>query len=201
NTFGDMGKVLFVVRNPNSAASRILYKLPIATYQAYNYGQKFNSGGTLVGGNLFADLKSYFIGRSFAGYRVSMRRPGGGTGGDYADGGWASSTQGDPYDLNNRRNIFAHWDAPMIAWLESNGYAPDYCTDWDIHRAGNSLLDAHRYKILVSAGHDEYWSDTVRGAESAFMLAGGNIAVFGGNALEWRITYADGDTSFYCNKN
>ena len=53
---------------------------------------------------------------------------------------------GDPPDAHepgSRRQTFAHWDAPLIAWLEGNGYEVDYCTDLDLHQ-DPGLLDALR---------------------------------------------------------
>jgi hypothetical protein len=89
----------------------------------------------------------------------------------------------------------------MISWLESNAYAVDYCTDLDVHqdRTG-TLLDPLKYRLLISVGHDEYWSQEMRDNVSSFVNRGGNVAFFSGNLLPWRIHFCDDDTAFYCDK-
>lgn len=74
--------------------------------------------------------------------RHALHRPGGGTGG----------TPSDIWNFDpSPRQTFVHWDAPFIAWLESNGYELDYCTDLDLHHDGDLELLA-RYRLLVSVG-------------------------------------------------
>jgi hypothetical protein len=95
----------------------------------------------------------------------------------------------DPFDPTPRQT-FVHWDAPFVAWLERAGYRVDYCTDLDLHRDPRLL---ERYALLISAGHDEYWSDAMRAHVEAFTRTGGNLAFFGGNTCWWRIMFDDGD--------
>jgi hypothetical protein len=114
---------------------------------------------------------------------VGLHRPGGGTGGTPYD-----HANFDPFDPTPRQT-FAHWDARFIAWLERAGYAVDYCTDVDLHREGQALLAP--YRLLVSAGHDEYWSDAMRAAVDGHVAAGGNVAFFGGNTCWWRVVFDD----------
>ena len=112
-------KALFVVlsRNPGVTAS-ILYKLPLTTYHAYNYAG---------GGSLYQNHRVSLI--PF-GSKVTMRRPGGGTGGPLPP---SHHDFIDVYDTSSPRQSFAHWEAPFIGWLEANGYAVDYCTDLEVH--------------------------------------------------------------------
>src|SRR5690606_4645314 len=84
---------------------------------------------------------------------------------------------------------FAHWDARFTAWLARAGYAVDFCTDLDLHRDGGALLEP--YRLLVSAGHDEYWSDAMRDAAEGWVRGGGNAAFFGGNTCWWRVAFHD----------
>ena len=51
--------------------------------------------------------------------------------------------------------------APFIAWLERSGYSVAYCSDLDVHRDPTRL---DRRQLLLSVGHDEYWSDEIRQA-------------------------------------
>jgi hypothetical protein len=114
-----------------------------------------------------------------------VHRPGGGIGGTPWDLG-----NFDPFDPTTPRQTFAHWDAPFIAWLERTGYRVDYCTDLDIHGdAGPELLRG--YRLLLSVGHDEYYSDSMRTNVEHFVRSGANVAFFGGNTCWWRITFDD----------
>jgi hypothetical protein len=88
------------------------------------------------------------------GYKVSIRRGGGGLGGVVEDG-----DPPDFYDPSSRRQTFTHWDPPMIRWLNANGYCVDYCTDFDLYQNPNLLAN---YQLMLSVGHDEYWSEEAR---------------------------------------
>ncbi len=177
------GEVLFVVRPPLAGPTApILYKLSWATYHAYN------STGY---GSLYAEaLWSRESPRP--GFKVTFRRPGGGAGGVVQPG-----DPPDAHEPSSRRQTFAHWDAPLIAWLEKHGYAVDYCTDLDLHQDAR-LLDP--YALLLSVGHDEYWSEAMRANLDAFTRGGGNIAYLSGNIGGYRVHLTDGDTAMVCAK-
>lgn len=176
---GRDARILFVVRGaaPDDGA-RVLYKLAWATYHAYNA-----SGGGSVYVNPIRVPHTRFT-------RVTTRRPGGGTGGALS---FPDNT--DVYDPATPREGFAHWDVPFIAWLERNGHAVDYCTDLDLHREPD-LLDP--YTLLLSVGHDEYWSEAMRLHVERFVAGGGNVAFFSANTCWWRIHFVDGETAFVC---
>jgi hypothetical protein len=165
-------KALFVVRSANANTS-ILYKVPLFTYHAYN--QEGNPAHSLYTGAA----------------TVNIRRPGGGTGGTP----WDTYQYPDYYDAyhpgtpqqGSPRQAFAHWDAPFIMWLERNGIVADYCTDLDIHTDDGSLL--WRYGLLLTAGHDEYWSREIRTAVTEYLSNGGNAAFFSGNVCWHRIEF------------
>src|SRR5207249_1659914 len=126
------------------------------------------------------------------GYRVTTHRPGGGTGGGIL------TEPPDYYDPSSSpRQTFTHWDPPFIAWVESHGYRVDYCTDLDLHEDPSLLAP---YRLLLSVGHDEYWSDAMRAHAEQFVANGGNLAFFSGNICWWRIHYTDNDTAFTCDK-
>ncbi|MDQ2800105.1 MAG: malectin domain-containing carbohydrate-binding protein [Armatimonadota bacterium] len=177
---GRDSKALFVVQsaNPGKTAS-ILYKLSLNTFHAYNHAG---------GGSLYRDMVTS---ASPSGYKVTLRRIGGGTGAEIGD------QVVDAYDGTSPRQTFAHWDPAFIGWLERSGYAVDYCTDQDLHENA-ALLSP--YKLLLSVGHDEYWSDAMRANVSSFVQTGGNVAFFSANTCWWRIQYADNNTSIICDK-
>jgi hypothetical protein len=167
---------LFVVRG--EARSALLYKIPLATYHAYNC-----TGGACFYSNPPRSMDP-------PGSRVSLRRPGGGIGGDT----WGAI---DYYDSASPRQTFAHWDAPFIRWLTRHGYAPDFCTDLDLHHDPGL---ARRYRLLLSVGHDEYWTENLRDGVEAFVAAGGNLAFFGANVCWWRIHLAQDATAIVCHQ-
>ena len=168
--------ILFVVRGPGR--SPLLYKIPLATYHAYN----------CTGGGCFYTTQTFS--KDPPGARVSLQRPGGGIGGET----WGAL---DHYDLGSPRQTFAHWDARFIRWLLREGYAPEFCTDFDIHRDPDLLA---RYRLVLSVGHDEYWSETARDRVEAFVTAGGNAAFFGANLCWWRIRVVEGGTAIVCHQ-
>ena len=167
---------LFVVKS-RGVAGKILYKLPVFTYHAYN-----DLGDPR--GSLYT-----------AGYsKLTLRRPGGGVGGRPWDYYFP-----DFYDQSSLRQTFWHWDVPFIRWLERRGFEVDYCTDLDINDNKANFLS--RYRLLLSVGHDEYWSEAMRRNVAAYIEeAGGNVAFFSGNTCFWRVHLVDGNTALMCDK-
>lgn len=146
----------------------LTYKLPVRTYQAYNPA----GGGSLYVNQVWRD-----------GYaEVSIRRPGGGVGGPTAE-------PADVYRPSSPRQTFWHWDAPFLAWAQRVGYGLDVVLDTQLDHAPE-LLDGVR--AVVTAGHDEYWSDTGRRVIEDFVDRGGSLAVLGGNTCWWRADVMDG---------
>lgn len=165
------GRALFVVRRHAGDAAPVLYKLSWATYHAYNA----SGGGSMYQTASFLPAATTTV--------LTIRRPGGGTGGQLS-----FPDAVDFYDESTPREGFAHWDLPMIRWLEREGVAVDFCTDLDLHREPDLLAS---YRLLLSVGHDEYWSAPMRQAVHEFVAEGGNVAFFSGNTSWWRIELAD----------
>ncbi|WP_435018615.1 N,N-dimethylformamidase beta subunit family domain-containing protein [Tundrisphaera sp. TA3] len=83
---------------------------------------------------------------------------------------------------------FRNWELPFVAWAERNGYAFDYCANGDLE-AHPDLLD--RPKLVLSVGHDEYWSAPMRDNLEAYIGRGGNVAFFSGNTCCWQVRSED----------
>lgn len=188
------GKALFVVKNPNpGVASQLLYKIPLFTYQMYNMTQYDGIDGQVHAGAGYPFF-NYHIGDGVGGLWVTLHRPGGGTGGTPWDSVYYGPVVNgiptgnlDPFDPSFRQT-FVHWDAKMIAWLEGNGFRVDYCTDMDIHRDGPlSMLSP--YALVLSVGHDEYYSEEMRDNLESFIANGGNVAFLSGNTSYWRLIF------------
>jgi len=87
------------------------------------------------------------------------------------------------------------WEAPFIAWAEAAGYRLDYAVNNDLE-FHPEVLDGRR--LVLSVGHDEYWSTPMRDALEAFIDRGGNAAFFSGNTCCWQVR-AEGD-ELVCHK-
>jgi len=79
---------------------------------------------------------------------------------------------------------------PLVRFLERYGYDVAYTTDVDTDRDPNELL---RHKLVMTAGHDEYWTTTMRNAFERARAAGVNLAFMGGNTGYWQMRYEDDD--------
>lgn len=60
---------------------------------------------------------------------------------------------------------------------------------------GTSNLLAGRYKVLLSVGHDEYWTPMLRKAYEDARENGVHLAFFSGNELFWRVRWQDETTA------
>jgi hypothetical protein len=65
-----------------------------------------------------------------------------------------------------------------------------YATDDDVDREPGILLD---HRLDMTAGHDEYWTKTMREAWEAARAAGVNLAFMGANTGFWQVRYENGD--------
>ncbi|MDA8368712.1 MAG: hypothetical protein M0026_02445 [Nocardiopsaceae bacterium] len=101
--------------------------------------------------------------------RVSFDRPGGGPAG--------------------------YWEDRFYRWLAECGYRVEFCSNLDLH--GDAELLAH-YRLLVCAGHDEYWTLEMRDAVEGFVASGGNAAFFCGNTCWWQVRLEDSGRTLVC---
>jgi hypothetical protein len=75
----------------------------------------------------------------------------------------------------------------FVRWAEANGYAFDVVVNADLEVPG--ALDG--YRLLLSVGHDEYWTWAMRDTIDAFVASGGNHAIFSGNTSFWQVRLED----------
>ncbi len=83
---------------------------------------------------------------------------------------------------------FNNWEHPFVAWAEANGYTLDYAANNDLEMHPEDLK---AYKLVLSVGHDEYWSSGMRDSLEAFIGDGGNVAFFSGNTCCWQVRNED----------
>src|SRR5215471_6581945 len=140
----------------DSSHSDILFRTDDTTWVAYN-----DYGGN----NLYYGSAPSSNGRA---YKVSYNRP------------FNLRSQGTGYGTSN---FVFYAEYPMVRWLESNGYDVSYSTAVDLVR---SPTLPQNHKVLLTSGHDEYWSAEMRSATQAARDAGVNIASFTGNDDFWK---------------
>lgn len=89
----------------------------------------------------------------------------------------------------NTRWPFA-WDYQLVRFLEREGYDAGYTTDVDTHREPWSLLG---HRVVMLAGHDEYWTREMRDGLDDALRNGSNLACMGANTMYWQARYEDGE--------
>jgi hypothetical protein len=97
--------------------------------------------------------------------------------------------RGAPRYIGRRANLPQAWELPLVRFLEQGGFDVSYTTDVDTDRDPTGLL---RHRLVISAGHDEYWTKTMRDAFERARDAGVNLAFLGGNTAYWQMRYEDG---------
>lgn len=93
------------------------------------------------------------------------------------------------------RSQYGNWELPFVRWAESNGYVLDYAVNNDLEFRPEILKS---YKLVLSVGHDEYWSSPMRDHLEAYIANGGNVAFFSGNTCCWQIRNEDGGRAQTC---
>jgi hypothetical protein len=87
----------------------------------------------------------------------------------------------------NSRSPFVY-DLPLIRWLEREGFDVAYQTNVDTHREPASLTGP---RLIVTSGHDEYWTREMRDAFDDAQARGVSLAFMGANTCYWQIRYED----------
>lgn len=88
---------------------------------------------------------------------------------------------------------------PMVRWLERNGYDLTYTTDVDMERTTTTITPS-RHRILLSVGHDEYWSLNMRNNFENARNAGVHLAFFSGNEVYWKTRWENSNRTLVCYK-
>ena len=92
-------------------------------------------------------------------------------------------------------SLFERWELPFVEWAERQGYALDYAVNGDLE-ARPEMLKA--YRLVLSVGHDEYWSKPMRDTLEKFIGDGGNVAFFSGNTCCWQVRSEDDGQALTC---
>ena len=90
---------------------------------------------------------------------------------------------------------FFKWEYPFIRWAEQNGYQLDYAVNSDLEFHPQIL---EHYPLVLSVGHDEYWSTPMRDHLEKYVADGGNVAFFSGNVCCWQVRSEDEGQALTC---
>ncbi|MFH6604953.1 N,N-dimethylformamidase beta subunit family domain-containing protein [Maribacter algicola] len=201
NDKGKQSYILFVVRNDKTFHD-IVFQLPVTTYQAYNFwGGKslynWGSGSNTDWGTVSGEHAK----------KVSFNRPYACSNNKNAAFGMGAGeffTNIQPVTTHFFPISSASWDYNMVRWLEKNGYDLGYITNCDTHRNPTALK---RTRVLMSHGHDEYWSHEMRVNIEKALGLGVNLAFFSSNTMFWQIRFEpsaitkDHDRTLVCYKD
>ena len=88
---------------------------------------------------------------------------------------------------------------PMLRWMERNGYDMTYATDVDMEKNVTTITPS-KHRILLSVGHDEYWSLNERNTFENARNAGVHLAFFSGNEVYWKVRYENNSRTLVCYK-
>jgi len=163
--------MVFIVRD-DAGNSPILFKTSDATWQAYNHYR-------------YHSLYIGPIGAFSHAVKVSYNRP------FYTRDGLGGG--------NGTKDWLFNAEYPMIRWMERNGYNVSYTTDLDMDRDPTPITPSV-HKILLSVGHDEYWSAGERTKFENARDAGVHLAFFSGNEAYWKTRWENNHRTLVCYK-
>ncbi|HZB42758.1 MAG TPA: N,N-dimethylformamidase beta subunit family domain-containing protein [Ilumatobacter sp.] len=89
------------------------------------------------------------------------------------------------------------YERRFAEWAERSGVELDYAISSDLEQV-DGITDGHR--LVIGAGHDEYWSAPARETIERFVAGGGNYASFSGNTMFWQVRLERAGTSMVCHK-
>ena len=90
---------------------------------------------------------------------------------------------------------FANWEQPFVEWAEKSGYTLEFAANGDLE-SRPEILKA--YRLVLSVGHDEYWSAAMRDSLESYIGTGGNVAFFSGNTCCWQVRAEDDGKALTC---
>jgi methionine-rich copper-binding protein CopC len=93
------------------------------------------------------------------------------------------------FDTPSGQDYFFNAEFPMIEFMEKNGYDVSYVSQQDVGASGGAAM-LEQHKMLVNAGHSEYWDAADRTNVTAARNAGVNLAFFAANLMWWKTRFA-----------
>lgn len=90
---------------------------------------------------------------------------------------------------------FGKWEEPFVRWAEGQGFVLEYAVNSDLEFRPEILPN---YRLVLSVGHDEYWSSPMRDSLESYISQGGNVAFFSGNTCCWQVRSEDEGRALTC---
>ena len=165
----------FVVRARPGQEADVLVVLADTTYNAYNEGGGRNAYGNVSGVNFAGAFPSTSAFRVPFGFQLSFERP--------SRDGWG--------------NVVETWELPFLRWLAWRQVPFDVCTSRDLHFGA---LNSSSYRLVMFAGHHEYWTAGMRAAVESRVRSGGNVAFLSGNVCWWQVRLSPDGRQMECYK-
>jgi hypothetical protein len=108
---------------------------------------------------------------------------------------------GDRYEIYDAFSVWEscwhQWQHHFVAFAERAGYRIDFAVNGDLEFHPEILP---HYRLVLSVGHDEYWSWPMRDSLESFIENGGNVAFFSGNSVFWQVRSEDDGRALACYK-
>jgi len=105
-------------------------------------------------------------------------------------------------DGNNRSFVVSFLRSTSILykkfykWLDEQAYSINYVADSDLEDY-NEIAES---RIVIIAGHSEYWTRQARQNIDTFIQSGRNVIVLSGNTMWWQVRYAPQQNLMICYK-
>lgn len=182
-TSGDQEAHAFFAVRPAAGLAPILLVLSTSTANAYNDwgGPSLYTGGTRV--SFERPLARGFLAKPEPAVRKAQGVPDREALGYFR---WAEEHDLSPWSGGAG---WWTWERSFVEWAEREGFAIDVAISQDLEEHPE-VLEGHR--LLISVGHDEYWSWGMRDTVEAFLSGGGNAAFFSGNTCWWQVRFEGG---------
>jgi len=165
----------FVVRPPAGERRDVLVQLSDVTWRAYNYYMGPNVYGMGPEARHRFGLAGRWASDQVRAHKLSLNAP---------------------LVVRDLRGVNAPMgaDLPGIAWLERSGYDVGYWSGVDTHCRGARLSGPSSPRVLLSLGHDEYWSGAQRRHVEAARdgASAVSLAFWSGNEAYWRVRWEAG---------
>ena len=91
-----------------------------------------------------------------------------------------------PYRLASGAGYLSRWELQFVRWQEREGRDVEYAADLDLELHPEILAGR---RLVVFAGHHEYWSRPMRTAIEDAIAAGVNVAFLSANEVYWQVRF------------
>lgn len=85
--------------------------------------------------------------------------------------------------------VMTSWELALVRFLEREGVDVSYVADPDVDADPGVLL---RHRVVLTAGHGEYWSKAIRDAYDDARAKSTNLLFMGANTAYWQVRFENG---------